>query len=362
VPNLRLTVDTAALAANWRSYARASGAAQCGAAVKADGYGLGGREVAAALVRAGCRELFVAHWQEAAALGPQPAGVRIAVLHGVLPDETATALASNAVPVLNTPSQVAAWRSATARPCDVMVDTGMNRLGLTPAEAVSGLLDGLDIDVLHSHLACADVVGDPMNARQLAAFVAVSAAVRSARRALCNSAGVGLGRDYHFDLTRPGLGLYGGSAGAHAPAADPVVRLQARVVQLRDLSPGDPVGYGSIFKASQPMRIAVASIGYADGYPRGLSGRGGHGSTNSDARRADDDHPRGGATVDERRCPVVGRVSMDLTAFDVSNAPDLCEGDWLSVDFDLERNATAAARSQYELLTGLGHRYARIYR
>ena len=337
MPNLRLTIDTAALAANWCTYARASGAAACGAAVKADGYGLGAREVSAALVRAGCRELFVAHWEEAAALGPQPAGVRVAVLHGVLPGEMATALASPAVPVLNTPAQVAAWKAATDRPCDIMVDTGMNRLGLTPAEAMSGLLDGLNIDVLHSHLACADDPDAAANGAQRAIFREVAGRVTARRRALANSAGVGLGPDYAFDLTRPGLGLYGGTAGA-SPAVAAAFALDARVVQVREIVAGDGVGYGATWRAGRDSRIAVLAIGYADGLPRAVAPA---------------------VHVGGRKCPVVGRISMDLCAADMTGC-DVAEGDWIALDFALAHAAATACCSQYELLTGLGRRYARV--
>ncbi len=332
----RLIVDTAALRRNWQASARASGAAACGAAVKADGYGLGGREVAAALIAAGCRDLFVANWVEAAALGPLPADVRVGVLHGVMPGDMAAAVASPAVPVLNTPGQVAAWK-ATGRPCDVMVDTGINRLGLAPADAMSGLLDGLVIDVLHSHLACADTPASPHNPAQLAAFRAVVAAVPARRAALANSAGIALGDDYGFDLTRPGLALYGGTAGGEA-----VVALAARVVQVRDVPAGASVGYGATWTAARDSRIAVVALGYADGYPRALSNLG---------------HLLAAGVS----CPVVGRVSMDLIAADVTGS-DSGEGDWLEVAFDLPATAVQAGRSPYELLTGLGRRYERVYR
>ena len=246
------------------------------------------------------------------------------------------------MPILNTPAQVAAWRQ-TSRPCGIMVDTGMNRLGLSPAEAVSGLLDGLNIDVLHSHLACADDPAHPMNARQLAAFRAVTAHVPAGRRALANSCGVRLGPDYAFDLTRPGLGLYGGGpAPGNSPLA-PVAAIEARVVQVRNLMVGQTVGYGATFTASRPTRLAVVALGYADGYPIALSNT-------------------GHAIADGTICPVAGRVSMDLTAFDVTGAPQLAEGDWLAIGFDLAATAAACGRSQYELLTGLGHRYTRVYK
>lgn len=333
--NLRLTVDTAALAANWR--ALAAGGAATGAAVKADGYGLGARVVVDTLAAAGCRDFFVASWGEAAALGPcfdqlGMSEARLAVLHGVQAGELAAALASPAVPVLNTPAQVAAWRT-TGRSCDVMVDTGINRLGLSPADAVSGLLDGLTVDTLHSHLACAEAPGHAMNAVQLAAFRAVVAAVRPARASLAASAGIALGPDYAFDLTRPGIALYGGRG------SRPVAIVAARVVQVRSVVAGDTVGYGATWAAARDSAIAVVNLGYADGYARALGSA-------------------GTVVAGGVRCPVVGRVSMDLIAADVT-AADVAEGDWVRVDVDLARAAATTGRSEYELLTGLGRRYAR---
>ncbi len=338
----RLTVDCRAIVANWRALAAASPGAACGAALKADGYGLGAAPIAAALVAAGCRDIFVAHWHEVAALGPQPEGVRVAVLHGVATDAIAEALASRAVPVLATPAQVAAWRT-TGRPGDVMVDTGMNRLGLSPAEALSELLDGLAIDTLHSHLACAEIPGHPMNARQRADFAALAQRLPARRYALANSGGIGLGSDYAFDLTRPGIGLFGGGRPPGPAPLAAVVALAARIVQLRDIPAGASVGYGATFTAQRPTRLATVALGYADGYPRALSNR-------------------GAARVGDVVCPLAGRVSMDLTIFDVTDAPPLVEGDWLDVDFDLAATAAASGRSQYELLTGLGARYARDWR
>jgi len=337
--NLRLTVDTAALAANWRMLARASGSAACGAAVKADGYGLGAATCVAALARAGARDFFVASWSEAAAL-TMPEGTRLAVLHGVQDGEIETALASAAVPVLGSAAQVARWRD-TGRPCDIMVDTGMNRLGLTPAEAVSGLLDGLAVDTLHSHLACADTPGSARNSEQLAAFRAVVAAVPARRASLANSAGIFLGGDYAFDLTRPGLALYGGVPCDAAAGLVQVARLEARVVQCRTVAAGDRAGYGGDWTAPRASRLAVLNIGYADGYRRGFAGN-------------------GSVLAHGVRCPLAGRVSMDLTTVDVTGA-DVAEGDWVELEFDLASAARATGIAQYELLTGIGHRYARVY-
>ncbi len=333
--NLRMTIDARAMAANWSLLARASQSAACGAAVKADAYGLGASVAVDVLARAGCRDFFVASWREAAALGSLPTGIRVAVLHGIQSGEMSTALASDSVPVLSTPAQVAAWREAAPdRPCDVMIDTGMNRLGLGPGDL--GLLDGLAIDTLHSHLACADTPGHPMNARQLASFREIVAAVPALRASLANSAGIMLGGAYAFGLTRPGIGLYGGGiAGVTA-----VVGIEARVVQVRDVAAGDSVGYGATWSAAWPTRVAVLNIGYADGYPALATG--------------------GAVRAGDTACPVIGRVSMDLVAVDVTGAV-VTEGDWLRLDFDLARVAAATGRLQYELLTGLGHRYDRVY-
>lgn len=332
--NLRLTVDRRALAANWQALGALSAPATTGAAVKADGYGLGAQVVVDTLAAVGCRDFFVATWREAAVLS-MPSQTRLAVLHGIQNGEMPTALQSAAVPVLCTPAQVAAWRSAApGRPCDVMIDTGINRLGLDPADAA--LLDGLAIDTVHSHLACADEPASPRNAAQLAAFHAVVATVPAQRASLANSAGIRLGRDYAFDLTRPGLALYGGAPGMRA-----VVRLAARVIQVRTVAAGASVGYGATWTATAAATIAILNLGYADGYPRALSNR-------------------GHVIAVGQRCPVVGRVSMDLVAADVTGAA-VAEGDWLDLDFDLAVTAQAAGVSQYELLTGLGRRYARAY-
>ncbi len=335
---LRLTVDTSALAANWRwlsAYARVT----AGAAVKADGYGLGAQATVTALAAAGASEFFVATWSEAAALGAMPPGTRLAVLHGLLPGETPL---PGVIPVLNSMDQVARWRAGGGGRCDIMVDTGMNRLGLSAAEAAA-LPAGLDVDVLHSHLACADEPAHPMNAVQLGRFREAIAAIPHRRASLANSAGIGFGPDYGFDLTRPGIGLYGGVTGtAAAGHLSAVVGIEARVVQVRDIAPGETFGYGATWTAVRASRLAIVNLGYADGYRRAFSGVG----------RAD---------VSGSSCPVIGRVSMDLTGIDVTGH-DVREGDWLAFEFDLPAASAATGIAQYELLTGLGHRYSRIIR
>lgn len=343
VPNdapLRLNLDGAALVANWR-WLSETAAAPAGAAVKADGYGLGARDVSRRLAEAGCRDFFVATWAEADALGTLPFGAALSVLHGVREEDMAAALASRARPVLNSAAMVARWKAAApGRPCDVMIDTGMNRLGLSAEEAVSGLLDGLEIDLLMSHLACADEPGHQMNERQRARFAEIRGRVSALRASLANSAGACLGPAYGCDLIRPGLGLYGGIPRSEAAGhIAQVVRIEAQILQIRDVPAGDTVGYGATFTAPTPVRVAILNLGYADGYLRAFAGK-------------------GMARAGDRPCPLVGRVSMDLIAADVGEA-DVREGDWLSVDYALETAAAMTGLSQYELLTGLGSRYQR---
>lgn len=328
---LRLRLDGDALVSNWRWLeARGQGAA-CGAAVKADGYGLGATRVVALLAAAGCRDFFVSSWAEAVALGPMPDGCALSVLHGVRAEDMAVATAIAARPVLDTPAQVARWRP-TGRACDVMIDTGMNRLGLAPGDDVSGLR----IETLMSHLACADE-DSAMNERQRAAFASLDVPAR--RRSLANSAGVCLGADYAFDLTRPGLALYGGIPRAEAVGHVAQVAFpEAQIVQRRRVAAGETVGYGATWAAPRDTEIAVLNIGYADGIARALSNVG---------------------TAGDGRFAFAGRVSMDLIAIDVSAEPSLKEGDWVGIDYALPETAARSGRSQYELLTGLGARLAR---
>ena len=341
---LRLLLDGEALVENWRWLRRRSGAADCGAAVKADGYGLGARDVVARLADAGCRDFFVATRLEAEALLPQLGGASVCVLHGFAGEDLTGAAESPARPVLNTALQVQGWKEAgRGRPCDVMIDTGLNRLGLSPAEVGEGILDGLEIDTLMSHLASADE-DDAMNARQRSAFLEVAARVPARRLSLANSAGICLGPDYAFDLTRPGLALYGGVPRREAEGhIRQVVRLEAQVVQRRRVEAGGSVGYNSTWTAEAPAELAILNIGYADGYLRGFSGTG-------RARL-----PRGYA-------PVIGRVSMDLTALLVDEAPELEEGDWVELDYALPAASAQSGLSQYELLTTLGRRHERVWK
>ena len=338
---LRLTLDRAALQHNWRWLAERSGTA-CGAAIKADGYGLGAREAMAALLEAGCRDFFVSTWAEAAELGAVPEDASLVVLHGVGPDDGEAALGSGSRPTLNSIAQVARWKEvAPGRPCDVMIDTGINRLGLRPDEI--GCLDGLSIDTLHSHLACADE-DHPLNVTQLERFREVATAVPAKRYSLANSAGICLGRDYSFDLVRPGLALYGGVPRREAEGEiRQVAHVEAEVVQRRTIRTGESCGYGATFAAEADTEAAILNIGYADGYLRGFSSS-------------------GSAFAGELALPVLGRVSMDLIAVRCDAAPDLKEGDWVEIDYDLPTASKQSGLSQYELLTTLGDRFERRWR
>lgn len=338
---LRLRLDAAALVANWRYLDRLSGPAACGAAVKADGYGLGAAEVAQRLAAAGARDFFVSNWAEAAILAPL--GVTVSVLHGVRDEDMVVARSGIARPVLNTETQVARWRDAGGGACDVMVDTGMNRLGVSAAAVGEGLLDGLTIETLMSHLACADE-DSAMNDRQRDSFAALAGRTGARRMSLANSAGIALGADYAFDLVRPGLALYGGvPRGEMAASLRQVATPQAQILQRRRVPAGASVGYNATWIAPCDTDVAILNIGYADGYFRGFSDRG--------IARSDD-----GVAL-----PVIGRVSMDLIAVDVSAARRVSEGDWLSLDFALSAASAVSGLSQYELLTSMGARFDRCW-
>ena len=341
-PPLKLGLDGAALISNWKWLAAQSGAADCGAAVKADAYGVGAREVVARLSAAGCQQFFVAHWGEAAAIADLVPPNQIAVLNGLDADDPTDVLRIGALPVLNTPLQIARWKAAGGGQCHVMLDSGINRLGIGVEQISSDLFDGLQIDILLSHLASADE-DVPQNAEQMALFEEMAASVPAKRKSLANSAGIMLGAKYHFDLTRPGLGLYGGIARPEmAGSIRPVVKPQASVLQVRKLPTGSPVGYNATYETAAPTRVATLAIGYADGYWRGFSGK-------------------GKVQFQGKTLSVLGRISMDLVTVDATICPALTEGDWVDVEYDLFGSSVLTGLSQYELLTGLANRAERAW-
>jgi alanine racemase len=339
---VRLHLDGEALLSNYKALSKASGAATTGAAVKANGYGVGAREVVSRLSKAGCRDFFVAHWSEAVAIADVVPADQISVLNGVGEADMPLALSLGARPMLNSPTQVVRWKQAGGGRCHVMIDSGINRLGIGPEQLGEDLLDGLDIDVLASHLASADE-DVAQNGEQLEAFRQAAAGVSGERLSFANSAGIMLGRDYHFDLTRPGLSLYGGIARPEMTSIiKQVVFPQAQVLQIRKMPAGSPIGYNATYRCEAAKRVATVSLGYADGYLRGFSNSG---------------------TVEfqETAMPVIGRVSMDLVTLDADNAENLREGDWITIDYNLREASQISGLSPYELLTGLNSRFDRFW-
>jgi len=336
--SLRLTIDSDAIAANWQALNARSFGGRAGAAVKADCYGLGVDTCVPVLRDAGCETFFVAHWSEVATVITHVPPAQVAVLHGVLTDaDCAYAKATGAVPVINSLDQAELWTANGGGTCHLMVDTGINRLGIAAGEANAPRIAALDIDILMSHLACADE-DSPMNPRQLGALRGVAGEIRHRRASLANSAGIGLGADYALDRTRPGLALYGGVPRAElAEAIRPVVRIEATILQTRMLRSGDSVGYNAAFVASVPMRVGTVAMGYADGF---LRSRG----------------PGNALHHAGRRLPILGKVSMDMVVVDLSAAPDLGAGAWLQVPWDIADAAQQNALSPYEMLTVIGRR------
>ncbi|SDW95969.1 alanine racemase [Litoreibacter albidus] len=333
-----LHIDLTALVDNWRALDRQS-ATDTGAVVKADGYGLGAGRVSKALAEAGVRTFFVATAEEAtalrASLGPDPV---IYVFSGHMDGETQTLSDLGAVPLLNSPEQVARHQSQLPdHPFGLQLDTGMNRLGIEASDWSPAMSQ--DATLVMSHLACADEPDHPANAAQLKAFLDMTAGIL-APRSLAATGGILLGPEYHFDMTRPGVGLYGGLPFA---GAKPVVGLDLPVIQTRTVDPGEAVGYAQSYVADSKRVIATVSGGYADGLIRAMS------ST---------------ATLyaGETPCPLVGRVSMDLITVDVTHLDDVpTHLSILGPQQSVDQLADAAGTIGYEILTSLGHRYTRSY-
>ena len=351
-----LTVDLGAIRANYRLLRSRLGATACAAVVKADAYGLGAAAVAPALAAEGCRTFFVAHLDEALALRPLLPEAEIFVLNGLAAGAEPECAPHQVTPVLNSLAQVDAWaalgrRLGRAVPAALQVDSGMSRLGLGEAEldklaASPEQLDGIQLRLVMSHLACAERQDHPMNREQLRRFGAARARLPKAPASLANSSGIFLGPDFHFDLARPGAALYGLApvAGAASPMR-PVVRLKGRIVQVREVAAGAAVGYGASWRTTGPRRIATVAVGYADGYLRSLGNR-------------------GTAFAGDAPVPLVGIVSMDTATFDVTDAPQAVEGGFLELigpKNPVDALAAEAGTIGYEILTAIGDRYARTY-
>lgn len=359
-----LTIDLSALAANWRLLRRRAGGAECAGVVKANAYGIGIEEAVAALWDAGCRAFFVAHVVEGVRARAVLPDAVIYVLNGMLPDAAAPMVAHELRPVIGSFEELEDWALAGARagrrlPAALHVDTGMNRLGFPP-DAIAALaadprLGAIEPTLLMSHLTSADEPLNPATTEQIAAFATARAALPHLPASLANSFGHFLDPVPAYDLTRPGYALYGGNTVPGRPnPMQPVIRLEARIVQTRIAETGARVGYGGAWTASGQRRLATLSVGYADGYLR--------------AGGATDDDPRdtGAAIVAGRLCPLAGRVSMDLIVVDVTHVPEneARRGTTVTLigdELDIDEVGRRAGTIGYEILTDLGSRYARRY-
>ncbi|MGA9866969.1 MAG: alanine racemase [Acetobacteraceae bacterium] len=346
-----LDIDLGAITANWRNLSARHETGAVAGVVKADAYGLGADVVAPALYAAGCRHFFTALLDEAIAIRALVPEAMVAVLNGLFPGTEDEYIARQIVPVLGSRAELDAWdaaadRAGRALPAIVHIDTGMARLGLTPEELEVPVPDGVLVLYVMTHLVSAELPGDPLNLEQKARFAACCARFPGVPRSFANSSGIFL-RGFGSELARPGAALYGiNPTPGRANPMRQVVRLVARVLAVRDILPGQSVGYNATWRAARPSRIATAAIGYADGWMRSQSNR-------------------GVAVFDGRALPLVGRVSMDLATFDATDHPGLRQGDWLELigpHRTADDVAEASGTNGYEVLTSLGRRFHRVYR
>ncbi|MBA5724934.1 alanine racemase [Bombella favorum] len=347
----RLTVDLAAIRKNHAWLAKHVEGAECAAVVKADAYGLGMREVASCLAD-NVQTFFVAQPEEGRQLRRLLPEKKIFVLHGFAPGRPETMAEYELVPVLNSLDQVRQWRAfcqreGTDHPAALQLDTGMSRFGISEDDLGDEVVRGLKPVLVMSHLACADQPDDPANEEQRQRFLAMSVAFPDVPRSLAASAGIFLGPDYHFEMVRPGIALYGPPLHEETNLLVPAVRLEAQILQVRTIEAGGRIGYGLTYRAVQPMRVATVGIGYADGIFRSFA--------------------RNGALwKGDIRLPVLGRISMDSLSVDVTHLPDDAtqEGEWLTVigpQQDIADMADHVGTIGYEVLTSLGYRFDRFY-
>jgi alanine racemase len=357
-----LTIDLEAIKKNYRRLRQELRPVTCAAVVKANAYGLGVARVAPALAKAGARTFFTAQFDEALqvqnALGKTRPTADIFVLNGLAAAPSEDFIGHGLNPVLNSLGEIGAWADAAraagrALPAAVHIDTGMNRLGLPRNEldtlaTDTGRLNGIEVRYVMSHLACADESAHPLNAEQRLSFESARALLPAAPASLANSSGIFLGADYHFDLARPGAALYGVNPTPDRPnPMAQVIRLQGRILQVREIDAPSTVGYGASRQVPGGSRVATVAVGYADGFLRSLS-------------------DRAQAWIGERSVPVIGRVSMDLIALDISALPAEAArpGDFVDLigpNQDVDALARAAGTIGYEILTSLGARYHRVY-
>ena len=360
----RLTIDPDAIAANWSDLnSRLNGVAECAAAIKADGYGTGQDIAGPALYEAGCRTFFAAVPAEAIALRDTLPDATLYALDGLFPGTAQHFLKHKIRPVLGSLAELEEWASVcksagTSLPAAVHVDTGIHRLGLSPEEFSAAMTDKSVLgpfkpSLIMSHLACSSTPDHPMNRRQLELFRAVTDPFKDMPRSLANSAGVLMGPAYHFDMVRPGIALYGGQAiETMANPMRPVVKVEARIMIIRDVPEGDTIGYGATQTARRPLKNAVVAAGYADGMLRRAS--------------ATDTRPGGFAMIGGHKAPILGRISMDMITLDVTDVPEhlVQRGAFVEMLGPAVAAADLAAYAEtidYEYLTSLGRRFERVY-
>jgi alanine racemase len=358
-----LRIDLDALRANWRMLNEASGNAECAGVIKADAYGLGIEQICRALTNEGCRTFFAATLDEGRRIRAVQPGAVIYILDGLLPGAGPYYSGFDLRPALSSLPEIREWahycRQQRRRlPAAIHIDTGMNRLGLPardvePLAAAPDLFESFDLTLVMSHLACADTPENPKNPEQRQLFERLARQLPPAPLSLANSGGIFLGAEYHYDLVRPGIVLYGGRAHEGRPSPmKTVVRLSARILQVREAEPGETVGYGATYTIERPSRIATIACGYADGFLRALSGPTGK--------------PGPVGYIGSYPVPVVGRVSMDLITLDVSGVPEALahRGAWVEVMGDrvtLDDLTDRAGTIGYELLSRLSRRVHRVY-
>jgi alanine racemase len=359
-----LTIDLKAIQENWRRLAAKAAPAECGAAIKGNAYGLGVEPVAKALWAVGCRTFFVARPMEGGELRALlPREAVIYVLDGLFPGQAEFYAREELRPALISREEAREWIAfgtvyGRALSCALHIDTGINRLGLPMAdfEALVGdneIMSRLNLTLVMSHLACADEPSHRLNERQRDAFAAVRARLPGVPASLANSSGIFLGREFCHHLVRPGIALYGGNPIAPRPNPMlPVAHLEGAVLQLRDVEPGETVGYGATWEASRKCRVAILGAGYKDGVPRALGSRNGKGPAQ--------------VYLAGMRCPIIGRISMDMMAIDVTDVPgELCQRgarvELLGPNIAIDDVSGWADTISYELLTRLGQRFTRLY-
>ena len=358
-----LTIDLAAIEANWRALTRELLTVECAAVVKANAYGMGLEPVTAQLVRAGCKTFFVADIAEARAVRSRAAEATIYVLDGFTVDWADAFMDINARPVINSTTELAEWDAFVSAQswrggAALHIDTGMRRLGITPDEAVAlaprAQTENHGIALVMSHLACADTPAHPLNETQIKLFRELRMLYGGIPASLANSSGIFLGDSTHYDLARPGAALYGVNPTPGKPnPMQSVVELTGRILQIRNVGKDETVGYGATWTARRPTRIAVVSLGYADGLVR--------------AGGASDDRPGGAAIIGGERCPIVGRISMDLICVDITDVPSgaVHRGNTATLigsEIGVDEVAAAAGTIGYEILTRLGPRCHLVYR